>query len=450
MNENLFGKAFCRWQPLALTGVLLLAGLVSSHAQTDERKPAPRRPSVVLIVADDLGYGDLGCYGQKNIKTPNLDKLAAEGVRFTSFYGGGAAGAQSRASLLTGRNVAHLGEGGGLLPDAVTIAQYLRLAGYRTGFIGQWGLGGLPEGKGFDQVAACLDERAEFDHYPSRLWRYDNVTSFAGDVEFPNNDGGMKITYFPDLFTTSAMNFIANNKPEQFNKYRSFFLCVSYNVPHAKLDLTDIAAYADQPWSTAEKIKAAMISRLDADIGKIRARLEELKLDDNTIIIFTSGNGPHTNGVDPKLQKSAGILRGVKGELYEGGIRVPMIVWCPAKIKAGVNGTAWANWDILPTLADVAWTQPPEKIDGISFWPTLLGKAQTNQHEFLYWEASASGARAVRRGDWKAVSPQAAAPLELFDLKTDSGEKQNVADKNPKVVGKIEEYLKTVRAAPAP
>jgi arylsulfatase A-like enzyme len=452
MNSILSGKVFCRWQRLALAGALLMAGLVSSPAQTDQPKPAPRRASVVLIIADDLGYGDLGCYGQKNVKTPNLDKLAEEGVRFTSFYGGGAAGAQSRASLLTGRNAAHLSDSGLLPSDAVTLAQHLKDAGYRTGFIGQWGLDGLPENKGFDQVAATLDESAEFNHYPVRIWRYDNIglMTNATFTEFPDNDGGMRMTYFPDLFTTAAMNYIANNKPDQFNKYRSFFLCVSYNVPHAKLDLTDIAAYSDQKWPVAEKIRAAMISRLDADVGKIRARLEEQKIADNTIIIFTSGNGPHTNGVDPKLQKSAGILRGVKGELYEGGIRVPMIVWCPAKIKAGVNGTAWANWDILPTLADVAWTQPPEKIDGLSFWPTLLGKAQTNQHEFLYWEASASGARAARMGDWKGVRPQAGAPLELFNLKTDAYEKQNVADKNSTVVGKIEDYLKTVRAVSVP
>jgi len=432
--------------PVIASGIFL-AAVCSVPAQTNTLKPAPRRPSVILIIADDLGYGDLGSYGQKNIKTPNLDRLAAEGVRFTSFYGGAAGGAPSRASILTGRDAAHLGNSQNLLPiDASTISQMLKNSGYRTGFIGQWGLNDYPERKGVDQVAACLAETDEFDHYPVNLWRADTVLHFSGaDVQFSDNANGQKKTYFPDLFTMAGLNFVHDNKPDQFNKYRSFFLCLSYNVPHAKLDLTDTSAYATEAWPDAAKTRAAMISRLDEDVGKIRQRLEDTHQTNNVIIIFMSGNGPDTNIVDPKILNSTGGLRGGKNMLYEGGLRVPLIVWFPDRIPPAVNNTPCAAWDILPTLADVAWDKPPEKIDGVSLWPTLLGKPQNSFHEFLYWEDSLSGARAVRMGDWKAVRPVAGAPLELYNLNGDSHEHQNVAAKNPAIVTKIEDYLKTVR-----
>lgn len=447
MNIFSVKPALCRHLLAALAAAILLAGLIPARAQTEERKPAPRRASIILIVADDLGYGDLGCYGNTKIKTPNLDKLAAEGVRFTSFYGGGATGSESRAALLTGRDAVHLGSGENLLPpDATTISQMLKNAGYRTGFLGQWGLGGLPENKSFDQVGACLEEQEQFDHYPSKMWRADNVLNYSGaEMQFSQNDNNLKGTYFPDLFTHAAANFVADNKPERFNQYRSFFLCLSYNVPHAKLDLTDTGDYLTENWPAANKEKAAMITRLDTEVGVILQRLNSSHQTNNVMVIFTSGNGPDTNAVDPNFLNSAGGLRGARGGLYEGGIRVPMIVWFPRMIKPAVISRSLANWDILPTLADVAWTKPPENIDGVSFWPLLTGQKQTNTQEFLYWENAVTGARAVRMGDWKAVRPAAGEPLELYDLKTDSHEKDNVAAKNPAVVAKIEGYLKTVR-----
>ena len=444
---NVFLKLFGCRSSLVLVPSVLLAGLCSVPAQTNILKPAPRRPSVVLIIADDLGYGDLGCYGQKDIKTPNLDQLAAEGIRFTSFYGGAASGAASRASILTGRDAAHLGSGQNLLPsDATTISQLLKNSGYRTGFIGQWGLNDMPEHRGVDQVAVNLYETDEFDHYPASIWRADDVLNYPGaEMQFPDNENGQKKTYFPDLFTKAGMNFVAENKPDPFNKFRSYFLCLSYNVPHAKLDYMDSTAYAAENWPAAAKTRAAMITQLDTEVGTIRQRLESTGQTNNVLIIFMSGNGPDTNLVDPKLINSTGGLRGGKNSLYEGGVRVPLIAWSPGHIKPGVINIPCAAWDILPTLADIAWEKTPKEVDGVSLWSALLGGNHPNFHEFLYWEDSLSGARAVRMGDWKAVRPAAGASLELYDLKSDSHETQNVADKNPAVVAKIEGYLKSVR-----
>jgi arylsulfatase A-like enzyme len=214
------------------------------------------------------------------------------------------------------------------------------------------------------------------------------------------------------------------------------------------MEVPNDAPYSDEPWPQTEKNKAAMITRLDTYVGRLLDKLQELKIDDNTIIIFTSDNGPHQEGgVDPKFFQSAGPLRGIKRDLYEGGIRVPLIVRWPMKVKAGaVNGQAWAFWDFLPTAAEIAQAKAPGQLDGISMLPTLLGKPQTNHHDFLYWEFHERGfQQAVRIGDWKAVRPQPGAPLELYNLKTDLGEKQNVAGQNPEVIAKIEAYLKSAR-----
>ena len=253
-------------------------------------------------------------------------------------------------------------------------------------------------------------------------------------------------------------SFVGINKPDPFNNYRPFFLYLAYTIPHANneegqrtgngMEVPSDIPYSDQPWPPVEKNKAAMITRLDGYVGQLLDKLKELKIDESTIVFFTSDNGPHKEGgVDPKFFQSSGPLRGIKRDLYEGGIRVPLIVRWPGKIKPGkVNDQAWAFWDFLPTAAEVADAKVPPKLDGMSMLPALLGQAQTNGHEFLYWEFHERGfQQAVRMGDWKAVRPQAGAPLELYNLSTDLGEKQNVAGQNPEVVAKIEEYLKGAR-----
>ncbi len=458
------------FRPVAslVAAAMTLAMVVTAAAAVTNSPPsAPRRPNIIFILADDLGYGDLGCYGQTRIQTPNLDQLAAEGIRFKSCYSGSTVCAPSRAALMLGQHTGHVYLRGNsqsqpLQPDHVTVAKVLHDVGYRTGMIGKWALGdenttGLPELQGFDEVVGYLNQTDAHDYYTDHLWRHDPVTGFHGRITLHDNLGGKQGQYTHDLFTTAALNFVKINKPDQFNRYRPFFLYLAYTIPHVNneegrrtgngMQVPSAAPYADEPWAPAEKNKAAMITRLDADIGRLRAKLKDLKIDTNTVIFFTSDNGPHAEGVDPKFHSSAGSLRGIKRDLYEGGIRVPMIVNWPAQIRPGqVSDFAWANWDFLPTAADIALAKAPKGIDGISIYPLLTGQAQTNRHEFLYWEFHERGfQQAARMHDWKAVRPQADELLELYDLKTDLGEKNNVAKNNPEVVAKFEAYFKTAR-----
>ena len=468
-------KLWQDWQGarrVLLAGLAVATGLCSLRAQPSfSPSLGARKPSIIFILADDLGYGDLGCYGQTKIKTPNLDGLAAEGMRFTHFYAGSTVCAPSRCALMTGLHTGHaLIRGNALValrPQDLTVAEVLQQAGYRTALIGKWGLGnpnttGVPQRKGFDEFLGYLDQVHAHDYYTDYLWRYDPPSdtkpAFDGRLEFPENQEGKKGLYMDDLFTSAALNFLRINKPEPLNHYRPFFLYLAYTIPHANneegqrtgngMEVPSDAPYSDQPWPPAEKNKAAMITRLDGYVGQLVDKLKELKIDDNTIIFFSSDNGPHKEGgVDPKFFHSSGPLRGIKRDLYEGGIGVPLIVRWRGKIKPGVvNDQAWAFWDFLPTAAGFAAAKVPGQIDGLSMLPALLGEPQTNRHEFLYWEFHERGfQQAVRMGDWKAVRPQAGAPLELYNLSADPSEKQNVAAQKPDVVARIEAYLKDAR-----
>ena len=462
---------------LLLTPALHAADATNAPAKISAPSlpPAPRRPSIILIVADDLGYGDLGCYGQARIKTPNIDKLAAQGVRFTSCYAGSTVCSPSRAALMLGQHTGHLkirgNSNASLTADDLTVAQVLKASGYRTALIGKWGLAeegspGVPQKQGFDEFVGYLTNTEAHDYYSEWLWRYDpprpGHNGFDERMHFFENAGGKHGLYTPDLFTKAALSFVKINKPDQFNRWRPFFLCLNYNIPHANneegrrtgngMQVPSDEPYSNEPWSQQEKNKAAMITRMDADIGKLMDKLTELKIDTNTVIMFTSDNGPHAEGgVDPKFHKSGGALRGIKRDLYEGGIRVPMIVRWPAQLDGGqVSDFPWAHWDILPTAADIAMTKVPKAIDGISVYPLLTSQPQTNAHEFFYWEFHEKGfQQAARTGDWKAIRAQADKPLELYNLKTDLAEKTDVTKQNPTVVAKFEAYLKTARTESA-
>jgi uncharacterized sulfatase len=466
-------KFFAR---LVAVASAVMVGTVSIQAApaTNSPPPAPRRPSIIFILADDLGYGDLSCYGQTKFATPNLDRLAAEGMRFTSFYAGSTVCSPSRAALMLGQHTGHLnirGNGANttVLANETTVAQVLQAAGYHTCLVGKWGLvnnenqPGVPQKKGFDEFVGFLNNSEAHNYYPEFLWRYDppnaaRAEPFDGKVQFPENGGGRKGKYIPDLFTDAALNFVKNAKPDQFNRYRPFFLCLNYTTPHANneefkragngMQVPTDAPYSNEPWSQIEKNKAAMIARMDADIGRFLAKLKELKIETNTVVCFSSDNGPHQEGgVDPKFFQSAGPFRGHKRDLTEGGIRTPLIVRWPAQIKPGqVTDFVSAFWDFLPTAADIAMTQTPKGIDGISLFPLLTGGAQTNRHEYLYWEFHEHGfQQAIRMGDWKAIRPQAGEKLELYDVKSDPGEKQDVAEKNPEVIAKLEKLFKEAR-----
>src|ERR1041385_1228034 len=459
------------WPLCLLSGSLILLN-ISLLAQTNTNRvtsgsASQRKPNIIFILADDLGYGDLGCYGQTKIKTPNIDKLASEGMRFTNFYAGSTVCAPSRGCLMTGFHTGHgLVRGNkdlSLRPNDFTVAELFKQNGFRTCLIGKWGLGepgtaGLPQKKGFDEFVGYLNQTHAHDYYTDHLVRYDPGSGFDGPEQLLENSGGKHGLYIPDLFAKAGLNYLRINKPDQFNGFRPFFLYYATIVPHANdeegarsgngMQVPSDAPYSEQTWPQVEKNKAAMITRMDADIGKLMAKLTELGLDEQTVVFFSSDNGPHKEGgVDPKFFQSSGPFRGIKRDLYEGGIRVPLIVRWPGKIKAGETSSfIGAFWDFLPTAAEIAGVKPPANIDGISMLPTLLAQKQANQHEFLYWEFHEKGSKqAVRNGDWKAVRLEPGKPLELYNLKSDPGEKQNVAEKNPEIVAQIETYLKTAR-----
>jgi arylsulfatase A-like enzyme len=469
MTMKVIGTPSSKWRGTIIAAIALTLTFLSGSAHSATNViTASHKPNIIFILADDLGYGDLGCYGQAKIKTPNIDKLASEGIRFTDCYAGSTVCAPSRCALMTGLHTGHntiRGNGAGLAlaPEDVTVAEVLKRAGYHTALVGKWGLGdegstGLPPKQGFDEFLGYLNQTHAHDYYTDHLFHYDAKRGLSGRQELAENWAGKKVLYMPDLFTQAATNVIRINKPEQFNNYRPFFLYLSYIIPHANneegqrtgngMQVPSDAPYSDESWPQVEKNKAAMITRMDRDIGKLMEMLQKHKLDENTVVFFSSDNGPHKEGgVDPKFFQSSGKLRGIKRDLYEGGIRIPMIVRWPGKIKPGqVSEQVCAFWDFLPTAAEIAGVKPPEKIDGISMLPTLLGQRQTNQHAFLYWEFHERGfQQAARMGDWKAVRPQADEKLELYNLKTDISEKDNVAEKNPEIVAKMDAYLKTAR-----
>ena len=457
-------KRFCHWAVLGLIGILV--GMAGSAAAAN---PEPQRPSIIFILADDLGYGDLGCYGQQRIKTPNIDKLAAEGMRFKSFYAGNTVCAPSRCALMTGKHSGHgtirgNGHNAALMANEPTVAEQLKQAGYRTALVGKWGLGedgsaATPQKKGFDEFIGYLNQTHAHDYYTDFLFRHDPVTGFDGKMSIAENAGDKRGAYIPDLFATAALNFVKNNKPDKLNHRRPFFLYLADTIPHANneeaartgngMQVPSDEPYSKENWPQVQKNKAAMITRLDADIGRLMKQLKELKLDDSTLVIFSSDNGPHKEGgVDPKFFDSSGPLTGTKRDLTEGGIRIPFIARWPGHIKPGtVNDAPWAFWDFLPTATELTGAQTPKDLDGISFLPTLLGQPQTNLHSFLYWEFHERGfQQAARMGDWKAIRLHVDEPLELYDLKCDIAEKNNVAEKNPEVVAKFEAYLKTARS----
>lgn len=465
MNQNFLGNWLRRGRQLGGVALLTLGSFTPLFAQTNPPvtgpAPAPRRPSIILILADNLGYGDLGCYGQTKIKTPNLDQLAAEGIRFTSFYAGGPDDASARAALLTGMEPRQVltGFNETLAPDTVTLAALLKQQGYRTGLIGTWGLGDTgaarPEKQGFDEFAGFLNASHARNYYTDRIWRGPAPADFDGQMVFPENEGGKRGRFIPDSMTTWAVNFIRINKPELLNQYRPFFLCLSYPIPHVSATAAPPGKsdYADAPWPPLERVRAALISQMDDGVGQLLKKLADLKISTNTVVIFASLGGPEKNkNMGTDIFRSAGLFRGQQGSLNEGGLRVPLIVRWPAQIAArGVSDLPCAAWDVLPTAAELAFSSPPKKLAGLSLLPTLIGQGQTNRHEFLYWEKHADGfQQAVRLGDWKAIRSETNQLPELFNLKIDLAEWNNVATNHAEVVAKMEKIFNAARSKKGP
>ena len=437
----------------ALFAMLGLAAAHPAHA-------ADQKPNVVLILADDLGYGDVGCYGQKRIRTPNIDRLAAQGVRFTQFYAGCTVCTPSRCALLTGLHTGHCAErGNGDESNPInepTVAQIFRRAGYDTAAIGKWGVGepdsvNVPWRKGFDSFYGYLDNVHAHNYYPSFLWRNDRKVKLPNIVPDEKPSGGgvssNKVVYSNDLFADEAIQFIHAHKD------RPFFLYLPFTIPHANdeagkhgTEVPDLGLYKSENWPDVEKGYAAMVTRLDDYVGRILDKLRSDGLDAQTVVIFTSDNGPHKEGGhDPAFFNSWGPLRGFKRDLTEGGIREPMIVRWPGHAPAGATSDyIGAFWDFLPTLAQLCGQTAPPKIDGVSFIRAIEGDdAHQPKHDFLYWEFyERKTAQAVRAGDWKAIRiPVLTGPTQLYDLRTDLHEDHDVSAEHPDLVKRLNQLM---------
>lgn len=456
---------------IPLRRLFLAAILISSSAAAAEK------PNLIWIMADDLGFAELGCYGQTVITTPNIDRMAKQGMRFTHFYAGATVCAPSRSVLMTGLHHGHTrvrGNAGqtnpaaqALQPGDVTVAGVLQRAGYQTALIGKWGLGdvgaaesGLPRRHGFDLFFGYLNQRHAHNHFPDFLWRDEERVTLPNVVTPVGGDGAGYATeakvFADDLFADEALKFVSEHKASPF------FLYWSMIIPHANNErarelgdgahVPDYGPYADKDWPPQDKGQAAMITRLDGYVGRMLDHLKELGLAEKTLVIFTSDNGPHDESRH-NLQRfePGGPYTGIKRSLTDGGIRVPFIAWWPGMVEAGTESDHVGYFpDWLPTAAELAGSPAPEKTDGLSLVPVLTGKAgEQKKHEFLYWEFHEGGFKqaALYQGRWKGIrSGGPDAPVQLFDQQNDAAEQTNVAAQHPDIAGKIGAYLETARS----
>ncbi len=453
--------------------IYILSLLTLACSSSDKREKDPPPPNVIYILADDLGYGDLGCYGQQLFDTPHIDRLASGGMRFTSHYAGSTVCAPSRAVLMTGLHTGHntiRGNGRFPLPDSCyTIAELFRDAGYATGAFGKWGLGfpadeGYTGNQGFDVFYGYYHQGIAHRYYPPSLWR--NKEEIKLD-----NDSALK-DFSADLIHNEALGFIREHRD------RPFYLYLPYTIPHAELIVPEDSlleknrgkylpekeyegdpyfvedykpyGYVSQPESHA--VFVAMVQRLDLHVGQIMTLLDELGIAGNTIVMFSSDNGPHEEGgADPDYFRSNGPLTGIKRDLYEGGIRVPFIVRWPGVVEPG-SETDHVSWfaDMLPTFSELTEVPLPYPVDGLSMLPLLKGKGVQPEHEYLYWEFhERKGKQAIRDGKWKAVKLNVDSgpdtPIELYNLSADISESDNVADVHPEVVERMRGIFKKAR-----
>ncbi len=489
--------------------MLAIAGLWACNSETKQSRGNKKKPNIIFILADDMGYADIGCYGSEKIETPNIDKLAAGGMKFTQFYSGSAVCAPSRCVLLTGKHSGHsdirnnnpwssrgnVWSMEAMLKDStlegqppmrestVTIASVLKKAGYKTGMSGKWGLGApnttsTPTQKGFDFFIGYNCQRMAHTYYPPFLYKNDRriylenkvmplsekLPAGADPYDEKSYARYTQKEYSPDIMFREIENFVTENKDT------TFFFYWATPIPHVALQAPKrwvdyyVKKFGEEKPYTGGKgyypsryphaTYAAMISYLDENIGKLVLKLKELGIYDNTLIVFTSDNGPTFNGgADSPWFRSAGILGSrlneIKGSLDDGGVRIPFIAQWPGKIKPGtVSDHVGAFWDIFPAFCDLAGVKRPEGLDGISILPELLGEKGQQNHEYLYWELG--NKQAVRYGNWKGIRKMKGKDrkIRLYDLDTDIKERNDVAAENPDVVKKIEEIFSGARTVP--
>ena len=434
----------------------LLTFILASLCVLCGRSSSAEKPNIIFILSDDLAQGDLGCYGQKLIQTPNLDRMAAQGTRYTQAYCGTSVCAPSRASLMTGLHSGHCpvrgnweiarGEGQYPLPaETVTVAQILKGAGYATGCAGKWGMGmfdtaGSPLKKGFDHFFGYNCQRHAHSYFPTYLYRDD------ARIELPGNDGkGIGKTYAQNLIADAALDFV------RANATKPFFLYYAITLPHGRHEIDALGIYTDKPWTPAQKAYAAQVTRLDRDVGRLLDLLRELKLDESTLIMLAGDNGSSwapDSEMGRLFDQAGNGLRGYKRGLYEGALRQAAIARWPGTVPAGrVSDEPWAFWDFLPTAAELASAKLPAdcKTDGLSLVSFLKGGAAP-QRDHFYWELhEGKPIQAARFGNWKAVKSGPQAKLELYDLATDPGETTDLADSKPDLLERAAALLKTSR-----
>lgn len=430
---------------------------------------ARRKPNVIYILADDLGYGDLGCYGQKLIQTPNLDRMAREGMRFTQMYAGSTVCAPSRAVLMTGKHMGHVSVRGNAVRERIndqalrkgetTIAHVFKNAGYATALFGKWGLGeigseGHPNRMGFDEFFGFLNQTHAHNFYPSWLIHNSEKVRLRNVAEVEDRERGdgwarEKIDYAPDVISEKSLQWIEQNKA------RPFFLYLASTLPHANneassatgdgQEVPDYGVYKDKGWPNPDKGQAAMITRLDAQVGRLLDKLKAAGLDRQTLVIFTSDNGPHEEGGNnPKLFKPSGPLRGMKRSLYEGGVRVPFIARWPGTIQPGTTNQHISYFgDMLATFCELTNQKIPTGLDSIAVLPLTGKKGEQASHKYIYFEFYEQGGRqSVRFGDWKAIrEPMFTGKVQLYDLAKDVGETNNIADANPRIVKQAAAFM---------
>ena len=450
---------------LSLIIVLIVACTTAKINQSPTADKSTKKPNIIYVLADDLGYGDLSCFGQQKFKTPNIDRMAAEGLTFTQSYSGCTVCAPSRCALMSGKTTGHCEVRGngqpGFSANTVIMPELMQKIGYRTGMFGKWGLGnpkqeGSPEKKGWNEFLGYTDHEHAHHYFVDYLIKVtDGKPAEQMKIDKKQNT-------HPVIFN-AALDFVRQNKDNPF------FLYLPVTIPHAEIVAPTEASlkpfvdatgksifpevpyvnknpnggYMSQPQPSANF--AAMVTQLDTDMGRLMALLKELNLDENTLVIFTSDNGPHKEGKDPAYFQSSGVLRGIKRDLYEGGIRVPFIAWSPTMVKGkGVKiDEPTANWDILPTFAEIMGFETPKDIDGISFNNLLRGQPLVKKHDYFYWEFYERGfEQAVRKGNWKAVKcKENGFKTELFDLGKDVSEQQNLAKVYPEIVATMEKIM---------
>ena len=462
-----------------ISNFLMPAICLLSLACKSKQPEEPPKPNIIFILSDDLSYGDLGCYGQEKIKTPNIDRLASEGIRFTNAYAGCAVCAPSRSSLMEGkhqgharvRGNAHAGFRESLRPGDYTVAMLLQENGYKTGLFGKWGLAvhdqpGLPNNMGFDEFYGYLNQQHAHTYYPEFLYNnrerlyypenryhylkdnYSRASSYDNDGKvIPNglegNAADAKNSF--DEYCKRSLDFVRENKDNPF------FMYLAYTIPHGPLIVPELGEYKDKDWDIQYKEWAAMVSRMDTEVGKLLALLDELELDDNTVIFFAADNGLSSQGYEARYLKEkqgptlseffnhAPPVKGLKGGSDDGSFRVPAMVRWPGKVAPGqVSSYIWAFWDFLPTAADIIGVNPPAATDGISILPVLTGEGEVKEHEYLYWEYAQN--QAVRMGKWfgHRVSGK---EVELYDLEADPQQSNDLSAINKALAERIAKIM---------